>query len=77
MPLWLTIVTLLAALAVGLPLSIWITAPIRRNRKAFAIASALFFSFGLFNPSQEKIVETGEEGEHASRQKAGGPPEPD
>jgi diacylglycerol kinase len=77
MPIWLTIAALLAAVAVGLPLSIWLTAPLRRNKKAFAIASALFFSFGLFNPSQEKIVEARGETDHAKRQKAADPPEPD
>jgi hypothetical protein len=76
MPLWVTIASVLAAVAIGLPLCIWITAPIRRNRKAFAMASALFFGFGLYNPNAEKIVETGEEGDHANRQKAGDPPTP-
>ena len=73
MPLWLTIASVVAAIAAGVPLCIWITAPIR---KAFAIASALLFSFGMYNPGAEKIVETGEEGEHAKRQQAGDPPEP-
>jgi len=72
----LTIAAVLAALLVGLPISIWLTAPIRRNKKAFAIASALFFSFGLFNPSQEKIAEAREDDEYSRRQKAGDPPDP-
>ena len=51
----------LAACVVGIPLSIWATAPIRRNRKAFAVASALFLAFGLYNPEAAKIVEAREE----------------
>lgn len=77
MPIWLTILALLATLAVGLPLSIWLTAPIRKNRKSFAIASALFLSFGVYNPSAHKIEEGREETDHAKRQKApGDPPDP-
>jgi hypothetical protein len=75
MNIWLMIGALLAVVAVGLPLSIWLTAPIRRNKQAFAIASALFFSFGVYNPSQDKIVDAREEDEHAKRQKAGDPPD--
>ena len=74
--MWLSILCVLAAIAVGMPLAIWLTAPIRKNGKAFAIASALFMSFGLYNPSQTKIVEGREDSEHAKRQKAGDPPEP-
>jgi len=77
MPIWLTIAAIVAALLVGIPLSIWLTAPVRKNRQAFAIASALFFSFGLYNPAQEKIAEAREEDEHSKRQKSGDPPEPD
>ena len=76
MPIWLTIVYVLAAIAVGLPLSIWLTAPIRKNGKAFAVASALFLAFGLYNPSHEKIAEAREDGDYGKRQKAGDPPEP-
>jgi len=76
MSVWLLILCLLPTIAVGLPLSIWLTAPIRKNRKAFAIASALFLAFGLYNPSAEKIVEAREDGEHDKRQKPGDPPEP-
>ena len=77
MSIALLIVILAAAIAVGIPLSIWLTAPIRRNKRAFAIASALFMSFGLYNPSQHKIVESRDETDHAKRQKAGDPPTPD
>jgi len=77
MSIWLTIAALFVALAIGLPLSAWLTAPVRKNRKAFAIASALFFSFGIYNPAQEKIAEAREEDEHSKRQKSGDPPEPD
>jgi hypothetical protein len=76
MPIWLTIAAVLAAVAIGLPLSIWLTAPVRRNRKAFAIASALFLGFGLYNPAQEKIAEAREDDEHSKRQKSGDPPDP-
>ena len=76
MSIWLTIAAVLAALAIGLPLSIWLTAPVRRNPKAFAIASALFFSFGLYNPNQDKIAEAREDDEHSKRQKSGDPPDP-
>ncbi len=76
MSVLIAIACVLGACAVGLPLSIWATAGIRRNRKAFAIASALFLSFGLYNPNAEKIGEAREEDEHAKRQKAGDPPEP-
>jgi hypothetical protein len=75
MNIWLMIGALLAVVAAGLPLSIWLTAPIRRNKQAFAIASALFFSFGVYNPTQDKIVDAREEDEHAKRQKAGDPPD--
>ena len=76
MSIWLTVAALLVALAIGLPLSIWLTAPIRKNKKAAAIASALFFSFGTYNPSQEKIAEAREDDEHSKRQKSGDPPDP-
>jgi len=76
MTIWLTIAALLVTLAIGLPLSIWLTAPIRRNRKAFTIASALFLGFGIYNPSQEKIAEAREDDEHSKRQKTGDPPDP-
>lgn len=75
--MWLSILCVLAAIAVGLPLSIWLTAPIRKNGKAFAIASALFMTFGVYNPSQTKIEEGREDTEHAKRQKAGDPPTSD
>jgi hypothetical protein len=74
--MWLSILCVLAAMAVGVPLSIWLTAPLRKNRKAFAIASALFMTFGVYNPSQNNIVEGREDTDHAKRQKAGDPPEP-
>lgn len=77
MRIWLTMAALLAVVAIGIPLSIWLTAPIRRNGKAFAIASALFFSFGLYNPTAAKIEEGREDTDHAKRQKAGDPPDPD
>ncbi|HEY0105597.1 MAG TPA: hypothetical protein VGB91_05885 [Rhizomicrobium sp.] len=73
----LSILVVAAAVAAGIPLSIWLTAPLRRNKRAFAVASALFFAFGLYNPSQEKIVEARDETDHAKRQKAGDPPTPD
>ncbi len=72
----LSILGVLAAMAVGLPLSIWLTAPLRRNGKAFAVASALFMTFGVYNPSQTRIVEGREDTDHAKRQKPGDPPEP-
>lgn len=74
MPLWATILIVLAAIAAGIPLSIFATAHLRRNRKSYAIASALLFSFGMYNPNAEKIAETRDEGEHAGRQKSGDPP---
>ena len=70
----IAIACVLAACAVGIPLSIWATAGVRRNKKAYAIASALFFSFGLYNPIEEKISEAREDTEHAKRQKSGEPP---
>jgi len=73
---WWTIAAVSGAIALGIPLSIWLTAPIRRNKRAFAVASALFFSFGLFNPNPEKIAEAREDADHAKRQKAGDPPGP-
>ena len=76
MSIWLTIACVLAALAVGLPLSIWATAGIRRNKNSFAVASALFFAFGLFNPEEQKMVEAREDTDNAKRQKSGDPPEP-
>jgi hypothetical protein len=76
MSIWLTISAVVGAILIGIPLSIWLTAPIRSNKRAFAVASALFFSFGLFNPSQEKIAEAREDTDHAKRQKAGDPPSP-
>ena len=76
MPVWLTIAAVLAAIAAGIPLSIWATAGMRRNKKAYAIASALFFSFGLYNPVEDRIAEASEDTEHAKRQKAGDPPSP-
>jgi hypothetical protein len=72
----IAIASVLAACAVGIPLSIWATAGIRKNKRAFAIASALFFSFGLFNPHEEKIAEAREDTEHSKRQKSGDPPTP-
>ena len=54
--MWLSILCVLGAIAVGLPLSIWLTAPIRKNGKAFAIASALFMTFGVYNPAPIKIL---------------------
>ncbi len=77
MTVWLTVFGVAASLAMCLPLSIWRTAPIRRNGKAFAVASALFFAFGLYNPSHEKIAEAREDGDRAKRQKAGDPPTSD
>ena len=77
MSIWQLIAILLAAFAVGIPLSIWLTAPIRRNKRAFAVASALFLAFGLYNPSDVKIVESRDETDHAKRQKAGDPPTSD
>ncbi|HEY0302612.1 MAG TPA: hypothetical protein VGC36_14800 [Rhizomicrobium sp.] len=74
MSVWFTILSVVAALVVGVPLAIRLTAPIRRNGKAFAVASALFFAFGLYNPSHEKIAEAREDADHAKRQKAGDPP---
>jgi hypothetical protein len=72
----IAIACVLVACAVGIPLSIWATAGMRKNRRAFAIASALFFSFGLYNPIEEKIAEAREDTDHAKRQKAGDPPTP-
>lgn len=75
MPLWMTVLLVLAAIAVAMPLAIRATAPLRRSRKAFAVASALFFSFGILNPAAEKISEAREDGETSKRQKSGDPPE--
>ncbi|HTP76036.1 MAG TPA: hypothetical protein VMJ73_03570 [Rhizomicrobium sp.] len=67
---------------VGLPLAIWSTANIRRSKKTaagFAIASALFLSFGLFNREAEKIAEVGEDQGRDARKRnsqSGDPPEP-
>ncbi|MBS0471023.1 MAG: hypothetical protein JSR60_08130 [Proteobacteria bacterium] len=76
MPLWGLLLLLLATLAIGLPLMARATAPLRKSRKAFAVASALFFSFGIINPAAEKISEAREDGETSKRQKPGDPPEP-
>jgi hypothetical protein len=76
MAIWLTIAAVIGAIAIGVPLSIWLTAPIRRNKRAFVVASALFFSFRLFNPNEAKIAEAREDTDHAKRQKAGDPPDP-
>jgi hypothetical protein len=77
MPLWGLLLLLLATLAIGLPLMARATAPLRKTRKAFAVASALFFAFGLYNPSAEKVAEAREDGETSKRQKAGDPPTSD
>jgi hypothetical protein len=77
MPLWLTIAAVAATIVIGAFLMGWQASRSPRNRKAFAVASALFLAFGVYNPNQDRIVETREEGEHAKRQKAGDPPEPD
>lgn len=71
-----SIAGVLIAIAVGVPLSIWLTRHVRRNRKNYAVASALLFSFGLYNPIEEKIAEAREDVDHAKRQKAGDPPDP-
>jgi hypothetical protein len=76
MSVLIAIACVLGACAVGLPLSIWATAGLRRNKSAFAMASALFLSVGMYNPQAAKIAEVREEDEHAKRQKAGDPPEP-
>lgn len=76
MSIWLTIAAVLIALIAGVPLSVWLTAPVRRNRKALAMASALFFGFALYNPNQDKIAEAREDDEHSKRQKSGDPPDP-
>lgn len=76
MRLWWTLAGLVAVIAVGIPLSIWLTAPLRRNKKAFAVASVLFLAFGLYNPNQDKIAEAREDGDYSKRQKDGDPPEP-
>ena len=72
----IAIASVLAACAVGVPLSIWATAALRKNKRGFAMASVLFFAFGLYNPQAEKIVEAREDPDYAKRQKAGDPPEP-
>ena len=58
----------------AIPFSIWATAGIRKNKRAFAIAAALFMAFGMYNPTQEKIVEGREDDDHARGQKSGDPP---
>jgi hypothetical protein len=75
MPLWVTVLLVLAAIVLAMPLAIRSTAPLRRSRKAFAVASALFFSFGIINPNAGKVSEAREDGETSKRQKAGDPPE--
>jgi len=77
MTVLIAIACVLGTCAVGIPLSIWATAGIRKNRKAFAIASGLFLSFGLYNPEAAKIVEAREEDEHGAQQKSGDPPTSD
>ncbi len=72
--LLISLATVVAAIAVGVPLSIWATVGVRKNRKAFAVASALLLAFGLYNPNAEKIVEAREDTDHAKRQKAPGDP---
>ena len=71
-----TLIAVLIAIAAGIPLSIWATAALRRNRKAAVMASGLFFAFAAYNREPEKIAEAREEGDHASRQTSGDPPEP-
>ena len=75
-PLWLTVLIVGATIVVGAPLIGWLASRLPRHRKAAAVASALFLSFGIFNPNQERIVEAREEDEHSKRQKSGDPPVP-
>jgi hypothetical protein len=77
MPGWLVILVVAATILGGAVLMGWLFSRLPRRRRGFAVASALFLSFGIFNPNQDKIVEVREEGEHAKRQKAGDPPEPE
>jgi H+/gluconate symporter-like permease len=66
----------IAVLLLAIAFSIWATAGIRKNKRAFAVASALLLSFGFYNPSAEKIAEAREEDEYSKRQRAGDPPKP-
>ena len=73
--LWiLTIAAAVAVVLLAIPLSMWATAGIRKNKRAFAIAAALFLAFGLYNPTQEKIVEGRADDEESHGQKSGDPP---
>ncbi len=76
MPLWLTVAIVAATIVIGGPVIGWLVSRHPRNRKGFAVASALFFSFGIFNPNQERIAEVREDEEHSKRQKSGDPPIP-
>lgn len=82
MSVWVLIACLLTIVLVGLPLAIWSTAGIRRSKKTaagFAIASALFLSFGILNREAEKIAEVGEDQGQAKRKRnseTGDPPQP-
>ena len=72
--LWISLAAVVAAFVIGIPLSIWATADVRKNKKAYAVASALLLAFGIFNPIEEKIADAREDTDHAERQKAPGDP---
>jgi len=74
MATFLSLAAVIAAIAVGIPLSIWATAHMRRNRRNYAVASALLFSFGLINPTdRERMAEAREDPDY-KRQRSGDPP---
>ena len=82
MSIWVTIACLLTIVVVGLPLAIWSTAGIRRSKQTaarFAVASALFLSFGVLNREAAKISEVSDDQGQDKRKRnsqAGDPPEP-
>ena len=76
MPLWAIVFLVLGTILLGALLIGWIASRLPRNRKAFAVASAMFLPFGVFNANQERIAEVREEDENSKRQKADDPPEP-
>jgi len=77
MSIWLTAAILAVTILVGALLLGWLASRLPpRTKKSFAVASALFLSFGVFNPNQDRIVEAREDEEYAKRQNAGDPPEP-
>jgi hypothetical protein len=75
MPLWAIVFLVGATILLGAFLIGWLVARSPRNRKAFAVASAMFLPFGVFNPNQDRIAEVREDDEHSKRQKSGDPPD--